>query len=63
LAAGLLDLDPMETRSVEQGKENQDERTDADRRERFEFIRNLGQECRNMSPALSRAVSHGFTTL
>ena len=56
-AARLLELDPVETNSVEQGEKNQDERPDGQRREWFEFIRNLSQECRNISPAVSRAVT------
>jgi len=48
LGARLLDLDPMKTRSVEQGDKNQNERTDAKCRKRFKFIRNLSQECRNI---------------
>jgi len=62
LAAPLQEENPVETHSVEQCDENQNERTDADRGERLEFIRNLGQEGRNMSPALPRAVSHGSTS-
>jgi hypothetical protein len=43
----------METHSVEQGEKNQDERSDAKRREWFEFIRNFIQECRNINLAVS----------
>jgi len=57
-AAPLQDEDPVQTRSVEEGEKNQHERTDAKRHEWFEFIRNLSEECRNVSPAVSRAVSH-----
>lgn len=57
-AALLQDEDPVQTRSVEQGYKNQDKRTEAKCHERFEFIRNLSEECRNVSPAVSRAVSH-----
>ena len=61
-AAVLLNQDPVEARSVEYGDKNQNERTNAERHKRFEFIRNLSQECRNVSPAVSRAVSHGSTS-
>jgi hypothetical protein len=60
-AAPLPYQDPVETHSVEQCEKNQEHRTYAERRKRFEFIRNLSQECRNISPAVSRAVSHGST--
>ena len=45
----------MQARSVEQREKNQDECADAERDERFEFIRNLIEECRNMGLAVSRA--------
>ncbi len=48
--ARLLDKYPVQTYSVKQGEENQYEATDADRREWFEFIRNLSQECRDKNP-------------
>jgi hypothetical protein len=50
LAAVLQDLDPVQTRTMEQSDQNQNERADAQRREWFEFIRNLSQECRNRAP-------------
>jgi hypothetical protein len=53
LAARLQNLDPMETCPVEQGDKNQNERADSKRRERLEFIGNLSQECRDISPAVS----------
>lgn len=49
----------MQTNSVEQGEKNQDERTNAEGREWFEFIGNLSQEGWNSISAVSRAVSHG----
>ncbi len=61
-AAPLLDEDPVETHSVEQGKKNQDASADAERSEWFVFVRNLSQECRNINPAGPRAVSHGSTS-
>jgi hypothetical protein len=62
-AARLLDLYPVETRSVEKSEKDQDECADAERRERFEFIRNLIEKCRNSSPAVFSAVSHGFPAM
>ena len=50
LAAVLKDLDPVQTGAMEQRDQNQNERADAQRRQWFEFIRNLSQECRNRAP-------------
>ena len=50
LAAVLKDLDPVQTGTMEQRDQNQNERADAQRREWFEFIRNLSEKCRNMAP-------------
>ncbi|MGA6986561.1 MAG: carbohydrate porin [Terriglobales bacterium] len=43
---------------MEQGEKNQDECTNAERRQRLVFIGNLSQEGWNSIPAVSRAVSH-----
>jgi hypothetical protein len=45
----------VQARSVEQREKNQDERPDAERHERLEFIRNLIEECRDIGLAVSRA--------
>ena len=50
LAAVLKDLDPVQTGTMEQRDQNQNERADAQRREWFEFIRNLSEKCRNRAP-------------
>ena len=50
LAAVLKDLDPVQTGTMEQRDQNQDERADAQRRKWFEFVRNLREECRNRAP-------------
>ncbi len=50
LAAVLKDLDPVQTGTMEQRDQNQNERPDAQRREWFEFIRNLSEKCRNRAP-------------
>jgi hypothetical protein len=61
-AAPVLLEDPVKTRSMEQGEKDQNERTDAERRDRLVFVRDLSQECRNINPAVPRAVSHGSTS-
>ena len=58
---------PVETHSVEEGEKNHDESTDAECGERFEFIRDLCQECRNISSTvfccLTRFYKHRCTTI
>jgi len=61
-AAPVLLEDSVKTRSMEQSEKDQDERADAERRDRLVFVRNFGQECRNINPAVSRAASHGSTS-
>jgi hypothetical protein len=61
-AVPLLEEDPVETGSVEKGEKNQDECTNAERRQRLEFVGNPSQEGWNSIHAVSRALSHSSST-
>lgn len=50
LAAVLQALDPVQAGTMEQRDENQNDCTKGQRRQGFEFIRDLIQECRNRAP-------------
>ena len=50
LTAVLKDLDPVQTGTMEQRDQNQNQRADAQSREWLELVRNLSQECWNRAP-------------